>query len=104
MKAEIIAVGSELLTPDRLDTNSLFLTRRLNQLGVAVLRKTVVGDELEKLRDTIRDALARRCEEVLGGSLAERLASVIGIVKSSGGRAARSGVAFREASAWRHRV
>jgi hypothetical protein len=47
----------------------------------------------------IRDALARRCEEVLGATLAERLASVLGIVKSSGGRAARSGAAFREALA-----
>lgn len=44
----------------------------------------------------IRDALARRCEEVLGGSLAERLAPVVGIVHSAGGRAARSGAAFRE--------
>jgi hypothetical protein len=43
----------------------------------------------------IRDALARRCEEVLGGSLAERLGPVIGIVHSSGGRATRTGVAFR---------
>ena len=51
----------------------------------------------------IRDALARRCEEVLGASLAERLASVIGIVKSSGGRAARSGAAFRKALARRRR-
>lgn len=52
----------------------------------------------------IRDALARRCDEVLGGSLAERLASVIGIVNSSGGRAARSGAAFREALARRRRA
>jgi Ribbon-helix-helix protein, copG family len=44
----------------------------------------------------IRDALARRCEEVLGGSLAERLAPVIGIVNSSGGRAKRTGAAFRQ--------
>jgi hypothetical protein len=51
----------------------------------------------------IRDALTRRCDEVLGGSLAERLASVIGIVNSSGGRAVRSGAAFREALARRRR-
>ncbi len=51
MKAEIIAVGSELLTPDRVDTNSLFLTAQLNRLGVEVTRKTVVGDELGALRD-----------------------------------------------------
>jgi nicotinamide-nucleotide amidase len=40
MKAEIIAVGSELLTPDRLDTNSLFLTEELNKLGIEVIRKS----------------------------------------------------------------
>jgi nicotinamide-nucleotide amidase len=59
MKAEIIAVGSELLTPDRLDTNSLFITRRLNQLGVAVTHKTIVGDDRGRLRDAFRDALSR---------------------------------------------
>src|SRR5262249_32888584 len=59
MKAEIIAVGSELLTPDRLDTNSLFLTRRLNPLGIPVTRKMVVGDERERLLDSYRDALSR---------------------------------------------
>jgi nicotinamide-nucleotide amidase len=59
MKAEIIAVGSELLTPDRMDTNSLFLTRRLNQLGIAVGRKTIVGDEPAPLRDAFRQALER---------------------------------------------
>lgn len=44
----------------------------------------------------IRQALARRCDEVLGGSLAQRLAGVVGIVQSCGGRAGRSGAAFRE--------
>ncbi len=43
----------------------------------------------------IRDALARRCDEVLTGSLAQRLAHVIGIVHSAGGRAERTGAAFR---------
>ncbi len=59
MKAEIIAVGSELLTPDRLDTNSLFLTAQFNRLGIEVLRKTVVSDELEEIRDAFREALER---------------------------------------------
>jgi Ribbon-helix-helix protein, copG family len=44
----------------------------------------------------IRDAVMRRCDEVLGDSLAKRLAPVIGIVKSSGGRARHSGAAFRK--------
>ena len=59
MKAEIIAVGSELLTPDRLDTNSLFLTEELNAIGIEVLRKTVVGDNRELLAEAFRDALNR---------------------------------------------
>jgi nicotinamide-nucleotide amidase len=64
MKAEIIAVGSELLTPDRVDTNSLFLTARLNQLGIEVTRKTVVGDDLAPLRGAFEDA-ARRVELII---------------------------------------
>jgi nicotinamide-nucleotide amidase len=59
IKAEIIAVGSELLTPDRLDTNSLFITDELNKLGVEVIRKTIVGDNRELLSTAFRDALER---------------------------------------------
>jgi nicotinamide-nucleotide amidase len=59
MKAEIIAVGSELLTPDRVDTNSLFLTAQLNRLGIEVTRKTVVGDELPALREAFGGAMER---------------------------------------------
>jgi nicotinamide-nucleotide amidase len=59
MKAEIIAVGSELLTPDRMDTNSLFLTEELNKLGIEVLRKTIVGDNQDLLSEAFRDALNR---------------------------------------------
>ena len=58
LKAEIIAVGSELLTPDRLDTNSLFLTEELNKLGIEVVRKTIVGDNRELLAEAFHDALA----------------------------------------------
>ena len=64
MKAEIIAVGSELLTPDRVDTNSLFLTAQLNRLGIEVTRKTVVGDELAPLRNAFDEA-AKRVELVI---------------------------------------
>jgi nicotinamide-nucleotide amidase len=59
MKAEIIAVGSELLTPDRLDTNSLFLTEELNKLGIEVVRKTVVGDNRDLLSEAFHGALNR---------------------------------------------
>jgi nicotinamide-nucleotide amidase len=69
MKAEIIAVGSELLTPDRLDTNSLFLTEELNKLGIEVLRKTVVGDERDLLAEAFRDALNRVPVVIASGGL-----------------------------------
>lgn len=59
MKAEIIAIGSELLTPFRLDTNSLYLTDRLNRLGIEVARKAVVGDSHADLREAFRESLAR---------------------------------------------
>jgi nicotinamide-nucleotide amidase len=59
MKAEIIAVGSEMLTPDRVDTNSLFLTEELNRLGIEVVRKTIVGDNRQFLTDAFRGALER---------------------------------------------
>ncbi|HWZ53265.1 MAG TPA: competence/damage-inducible protein A [Candidatus Acidoferrales bacterium] len=59
MRAEIIAIGSELLTPYRLDTNSLYLTGGLNQLGVRVVHKAVVGDSLEDMRASFQQALDR---------------------------------------------
>lgn len=69
MKSEIIAVGSELLTPDRLDTNSLFLTEELNKLGIEVLRKTIVGDQRELLAEAFRDALNRVPVVISSGGL-----------------------------------
>ena len=69
MKAEIIAVGSELLTPYRLDTNSLFLTLELNSLGIRVTRKVVVGDDRELLREAFREALERVELVVASGGL-----------------------------------
>lgn len=59
LNAEIIAIGSEMLTPFRLDTNSLWLTERLNSLGVEVKVKTVVGDDEARLEETVRDAMKR---------------------------------------------
>lgn len=59
LNAEIIAVGSELLTPYRIDTNSLWLTDRLNSIGVEVKLKSVVGDDEARLEEMIRDAMKR---------------------------------------------
>ncbi|MGH9668099.1 MAG: competence/damage-inducible protein A [Bryobacteraceae bacterium] len=67
--AEIIAVGSELLTPQKIDTNSLFLTDQLNALGVEVVRKTVVGDDRARLAETLREALKQAQVVVLTGGL-----------------------------------
>src|SRR5690348_1957088 len=69
MNAEIIAVGSELLTPQRVDTNSLFLTEQLNGLGVEVIAKYVVGDDRDRLADTVRRAIARSEIVILSGGL-----------------------------------
>ena len=59
MKTEIIAVGSEMLTPWRQDTNSLYLTERLNEIGVTVAFKSIVGDRRKDLVSAIRTALGR---------------------------------------------
>ncbi len=67
--AEIIAVGSELLTPQRVDTNSLYLTDQLNSLGVEVRRKLVVGDDRALLAAAVRQALAHVEILVLTGGL-----------------------------------
>ena len=68
MKCEIIAVGSELLTPYRQDTNSLYLTEKLNEIGVAVAFKTIVGDRKRDLVNAVRTALGRAdLVAVMGG-------------------------------------
>src|SRR5256884_7155281 len=65
MKAEIIAVGSELLTSDRVDTNSLYLTEELNKLGIEVVRKSIVGDNRDNLSAAFKEAL-ERVELIIG--------------------------------------
>jgi nicotinamide-nucleotide amidase len=69
MRAEIIAVGSELLTPYRQDTNSLYLTGKLNSLGITVSFKTIVGDHRDRLAEVVRLALARSELIILSGGL-----------------------------------
>ena len=59
MIAEIIAIGSEMLTPYRQDTNSLFLTERLNEIGIRVAFKTIVGDVIDDLVSAARTAVGR---------------------------------------------
>src|SRR5262245_56848087 len=59
LSAEIIAIGSELLTPQLKDTNSLYLTEQLNSIGIPVVMKIIVGDDETYLEDAVRQALAR---------------------------------------------
>lgn len=64
MRAEIIAVGSELLGPHFTDTNSAYITARLEEIGVEVAFKTIVGDVAADLADAVGHAL-QRCRLVL---------------------------------------
>jgi len=65
MKCEIIAVGSELLTPFRMDTNSLYLTEEMNQLGVEVIFKSVVGDDFARLVAAAKESMhVSQCRRV----------------------------------------
>ena len=68
-RAAIFAVGSELLTPLRIDTNSLHVTEQLNALGIDVVAKGVVGDDREELAYLVRAALPRIDLLVLTGGL-----------------------------------
>ena len=85
--AEVIAVGSELLTPFRSDTNSLFLTARLNELGILVRRKSIIGDDGPELAAAVEAALGRVDLIVTCGGLGptdddltrETVASVLGL-------------------------
>jgi nicotinamide-nucleotide amidase len=69
VNAEIIAIGSELLTPFRQDTNSLYLTEKLNQLGVEVVTKTIVGDSRTRLVSVAQHALFRSDIVIFMGGL-----------------------------------
>ncbi len=69
LTAEIIAIGSELLTPQKTDTNSLWLTEMLNDIGVEVMLKTIVGDDELRLEEVIRDALKRSDIVITTGGL-----------------------------------
>lgn len=69
LRAAILAVGSELLTAGRIDTNSLFVTSLLNDLGIEVHYKSVVGDDRTELAAHVRIALERVDLLVVTGGL-----------------------------------
>jgi nicotinamide-nucleotide amidase len=69
MNAEIVAVGSEMLTPQKIDTNSLYLTDQLNSLGVEVVQKCIVGDDRRRLSDVVQTAMSRSQVVIITGGL-----------------------------------
>ncbi len=69
MRAEIIAVGSELLSQARLETNSVFITQKLNQAGLRVMRKFVVEDREEEIRGALESAIEGSEVVILTGGL-----------------------------------
>jgi nicotinamide-nucleotide amidase len=69
MNAEVVAVGSELLTPAHVDTNSLFITERLNELGIELQGKSVAADDRATLKAIVADALRRSDLLILTGGL-----------------------------------
>jgi len=69
LSAAILAVGSELLTPQKTDTNSLYVTEVLNDLGIAVAFKAIVGDHRGELTAHVAHALARHRILILTGGL-----------------------------------
>ena len=67
--AEIIAIGSELLTPHRVDSNSLYLTRQLNSIGIEVDLKVIAGDQETRLEQVARSAVERSTLVIATGGL-----------------------------------
>lgn len=109
-RAAIVAVGSEMLTPSRLDTNSLFLTEHLDRIGIEVRVKSVVGDDRQDLARAVRGALDAAdlvicsgglgptdddlTREVVAGVLGLTLAEDPGIVERLRARFATRGLSF----------
>ena len=98
--AEIIAVGSEMLTPSRVDTNSLWLTDRLNNLGVEVVAKYVIGDDRARLAGTVGQSLAASDFVLISGGLGPTEDDVtrdsVALASSSSGPASPEAIAGRE--------
>src|SRR2546423_1309819 len=69
LSAEIIAIGSELLSPNRSDTYSLWLTDQLNRIGIDVKLKTIVGDDDARLEEVVKDAVKRSRVVITTGGL-----------------------------------
>lgn len=69
MTVELISVGTEILLGNIVNTNSAYLAEKCAQLGLSLYYQTVVGDNEERMRDTIRTALGRSDIVILTGGL-----------------------------------
>ena len=69
MKAEIIAIGSELLIGQIVDTNSSFIAKRLAEHGIELIRTSTVGDDLSLIEEILREAIQRSSIVITTGGL-----------------------------------
>jgi nicotinamide-nucleotide amidase len=69
MNVEIVAIGTEILLGEIVDTNSAYITRQLRDIGVNVYYLTTVGDNLERIAGAIRIALGRADVVITTGGL-----------------------------------
>jgi nicotinamide-nucleotide amidase len=67
--AEIVAIGSELLLGQIVDTNSTWMAQRLTAIGVNVFHKSVVGDNPERMKEVLTRALERADVVITSGGL-----------------------------------
>jgi nicotinamide-nucleotide amidase len=69
MRIEFIAIGSEMLFLDRIESNSLYLQKSLKRIGISLSRKTIIGDNRIEIQKTIEESLIRSDALVLSGGL-----------------------------------
>src|SRR5690349_24886121 len=68
-RVEIVTIGDELLLGFTIDTNAAHLARALADLGIAITRRTTVGDSAEDIQSGVRDALERTGAVITTGGL-----------------------------------
>ncbi len=69
LQVELITIGDELLLGFTIDTNAAHISRTLAEAGVAVVRRTTVGDEADKIAAAVREALDRTGAVITTGGL-----------------------------------
>jgi|GEM_PF-6339653 len=75
MLAQIISVGSELVEGKLIDTNSPYIASMLHEIGIDVARITAVGDDIEALSKTLKEALESSDIVILTGGLGQLIIS-----------------------------